>query len=122
MRIPYLILCTVLGLILGWLPRLLHGPIPQKFDVLYIRGAIAVWAYYSARMLIGFMVGVTAWPTRWYLRGPLCGFLIMFPLTLISLAMPGCGWPCMLLNLTTGSAIGLLIGGIAYLSTGKHHL
>jgi hypothetical protein len=92
-RLPYPLLCTLLGLVLGWLPRLVHGPIPQKFNVLYIRGATAVWAFYTARMLIGFVVGITRWPAAWYLRGPLCGFLMLFPLTLISLAMPGCGWP-----------------------------
>jgi hypothetical protein len=92
-RLPYPLLCVVLGSVLGWLPRLVHGPIPEKFNVLYIRGAVAVWAFYSARMLIGLLVGITRWPSRWYLRGPLCGLLALFPLTLISLAMPGCGWP-----------------------------
>jgi len=91
--LPYPLVCTLLGFALGWLPRLVHGPIPQKFNVLYIRGAVAVWAFYSARLLIGFLVGITRWPERWYLRGPLCGLILMFPLTLISLAMPGCGWP-----------------------------
>jgi hypothetical protein len=66
---------------------------PQKFDLLYIEGSIAVWSYYSARMLIGFWVGITTWPSAWWVRGPMCGFLSVFPLTLISLAMPGCGWP-----------------------------
>ncbi|MEE9609092.1 MAG: hypothetical protein V3U03_15240 [Myxococcota bacterium] len=89
--LPYPLVCVLLGLALGWLPALVHGPIPQKFNVLYIRGDIAVWAYHSARLLIGLLVGVSAWPGRWYLRGPLCGFLAMFPLTLVSLAMPGCG-------------------------------
>jgi len=93
MRLPYAALCAVLGVLVGWFPVLLHGPIPQKFNVLYIRGATAVWAFYTARLLIGFVVGITGWPRRWYLRGPLCGLLMMFPLTLISLAMPGCGWP-----------------------------
>lgn len=93
MRLPYSLVCTVLGLVLGWLPRLVHGPIPEKFNVLYIRGSIAVWGYYTARMLSGFMIGITVWPPRWYLRGPLIGFLTVFPLTIISLAMPGCGWP-----------------------------
>jgi hypothetical protein len=92
-RVPYALVCTGLGLVLGWLPRLVHGPIPQKFNVLYIRGVVAVWAFYSARLLIGFLVGISRWPGPWYLRGPLCGLLAMFPLTLISLAMPGCGWP-----------------------------
>jgi len=91
--LPYPLVCALLGFALGWLPRLVHGPIPQKFNVLYIRGAVAVWAFYSARLLIGFLVGITRWPERWYLRGPLCGLILMFPLTLISLAMPGCGWP-----------------------------
>jgi len=44
-------------------------------------------------MLIGFWVGITTWPLAWWVRGPMCGFLSVFPLTLISLAMPGCGWP-----------------------------
>jgi len=91
--LPYPLLCTLLGAVLGWLPRLVHGPIAQKFNLLYIHGDVAVWSYYSARMLIGFWIGITRWPARWYLRGPLCGFLVVFPLTLISVAMPGCGWP-----------------------------
>jgi hypothetical protein len=90
--IPYPLLCTLLGLVFGWLPWFVHGPIHEKFDVLYIRGPIAVWGFYSARLLIGFFVGVTRWPSRWYLRGPLCGFLCIFPLGLIALATPGCGF------------------------------
>ncbi len=91
-RLPYPLVCTLLGLALGWLPRLVHGPIPEKFNVFYIRGAIAVWAFYSARLLIGFMVGITRWPERWYLRGPLVGFLMLLPVTFIALATPGCGF------------------------------
>ena len=93
MRVPYPLVCTLLGIVLGWLPRLVHGPIPEKFNVLYIRGAVAVWGFYCARMLIGVVVGISRWPTPWYLRGPMCGLMTMFPLTLISLATPGCGWP-----------------------------
>jgi hypothetical protein len=87
----YVLVCTALGLVLGWLPRLVHGPIPYKFDVLGIRGALAVWAWYSARLLIGFVVGITSRPRAWYLRGPLCGLLMLFPLGLVALATPGCG-------------------------------
>ena len=71
----------------------LDGPIPYKFNVLGIRGAMAVWAFYSARLLIGFLVGITSWPGRWFLRGPLCGMIAMFPVTVIALATPGCGPP-----------------------------
>ena len=80
------------GLVLGGLPALVHGPVPQKFNVLYIRGDVAVWAYYSARLLIGALVGITWWPAPWYLRGPLCGVLCLLPVTFIALAMPDCGW------------------------------
>src|SRR5262249_38925291 len=89
--LPYPLLCTLTGLAAGWLPKLLHGPIPEKFNLLYIRGAIAVWAFYSARLMIGYLVGITRWPERWYLRGPMCGALIMLPPGLIALATPGCG-------------------------------
>jgi hypothetical protein len=92
MRLPYPLLCTLLGLVLGWLPRLVHGPIPEKFNLLYIRGAVAVWGFYSARLLIGLLVGNTRWPARWYLRGPLCGLVMMLPVGLIALATPGCGF------------------------------
>jgi hypothetical protein len=92
MRLPYPLLCALLGLVVGWLPRLVHGPIPEKFDALYIRGAIAVWGFYSARLLIGVLVGSTRWPERWYLRGPLCGLVMMLPVGLIALATPGCGF------------------------------
>ena len=93
MSLPYPILCTLLGLMLGWLPMFVHGPIAEKFNLLYIDGRVAVWGWYSARLLIGFWVGITRWPAVWYLRGPLCGFLTMFPLTVVSLATPNCGFP-----------------------------
>jgi hypothetical protein len=89
----YLLICVAAGLVLGWAPRLFHGPIVEKFNVLYIEGRIAVWGWYVARMAIGWWVGVATWPRPWWLRGPLCGLLTMLPLTLVSLAMPGCGWP-----------------------------
>ena len=91
-RVPYPLVCTALGLVLGWVPILLHGPIARKFDVLYIQGSIAVWAYYTARLSIGFWVGITHWPGRWWLRGALCGFLSMLPLGWMALATPGCGF------------------------------
>jgi len=92
-RLPYLPLCIALGLVLGWAPTLVHGPIVEKFNVLYIRGSYAVWGWYLSRMLIGFWIGISSWPRPWFLRGPLCGFLALLPVTFVSLAMPGCGWP-----------------------------
>jgi hypothetical protein len=91
-RLSYPLVCALLGLVLGWLPLLVHGPHPSKFNVLYIQGDVAVWAFYSARLLIGFLVGITFWPARWYLRGPLCGFLAMLPVTFVALATPRCGF------------------------------
>ena len=92
-QVPYPLLCAILGVALGWWPMFFHGPIAAKFNLLYIRGATAVWAWYSARMLIGFLVGITRWPARWWLRGSLCGLLMMFPLGIVSVATPGCGFP-----------------------------
>ena len=89
--VPYPLVCLLLGLALGWLPILVHGPIAYKFNILGIRGDIAVWAFYSARLLIGLLVGITGWPAWWLVRGPLCGLLAMFPVTLVALATPGCG-------------------------------
>ena len=91
-RLPYPALCALLGLALGWLPLLVHGPHPSKFNVLYIRGDVAVWAFYSARLMVGLLVGITFWPARWYLRGPLCGFLALLPVTFVALATPRCGF------------------------------
>lgn len=93
MRVRYLLVCTLVGLGLAWIPAFFHGPIAEKFDALYIRGSIAVWAWYVARMSIGFLVGATYWPATWWLRGPLFGALAMFPLGITSVATPGCGWP-----------------------------
>lgn len=90
---PYPLVCTGLGLMIGWIPAWLHGPIPEKFDVFYLDGAVAVWAFYSARLMIGFWVGISTWPEPWWLRGPLVGLLVMLPLTLIALANPECGPP-----------------------------
>jgi hypothetical protein len=106
--------------VLGWVPLLVHGPIPEKYNILYMRGAVAVWGWYTARLLIGFVVGITHWPPRWYLRGPLIGFLMLLPLSLVSLATPGCGVPCMCLNLTTATVIGTVVAAVAFLLTGKH--
>lgn len=89
---PYPLVCTGLGLMIGWIPAWLHGPIPEKFDVYYINGSIVVWAFYAARMLIGFWVGIGTWPARWYLRGPICGFLGMLPVALVALGVPNCGF------------------------------
>ena len=33
-RVSYTAESTVAGLGLGWIPMLVHGPIPQKYDVL----------------------------------------------------------------------------------------
>jgi hypothetical protein len=90
-RVPYAMLCTAIGLVAGWLPVLFHGPIPEKFDFFYLNGALAVWAWYATRLLIGFVVGISAWPARWYLRGPLCGALLMVPPGFFALATPNCG-------------------------------
>jgi hypothetical protein len=79
--------------VLGWAPKLVHGPIPEKYDLLYIKGSIAVLGWYLARCLIGFLVGITRWPERWWLRGPMIGVLTMLPLGFVSLATPGCGFP-----------------------------
>ena len=88
----YLAVCAALGLAAGWIPVFLHGPIVEKFNVLYIDGSIAVWGFYTARCSIGLWIGLTVLPRQWYLRGPLCGLLALLPLTLVSLAMPGCGF------------------------------
>jgi hypothetical protein len=91
MRLPYPILCLALGLAIGWIPVLFHGPIPYKFDVLGLHGTLAVWAWYVARLSIGVLVGISSTPRRWWLRGPLCGILCMTPVGIVALATPGCG-------------------------------
>lgn len=120
-QFPYWLVCFLVGLPLAWIPFFLHGPIAEKYDILHIQGAVAVWGWYSARMLIGFWVGTAKWPVRWWLRGVMCGFLVMLPLTIVSLATPGCGAPCMGWNLLTGSAIGLAVAGLALAITGKEY-
>jgi hypothetical protein len=119
--LPYALLCALLGVGLGWLPMLVHGPIAEKYNLLYIRGDVAVWGWYAARLLIGFLVGITGWPPQWWLRGPLCGLIMLFPLSLVSLATPGCGPPCMLLNDLTAVLIGTTVGGLAYAISGRQH-
>jgi len=118
-RVAYIPLCAALGVVLGWLPRLFHGPIPEKFDLYYLHGSTIVWAWYTARMLIGFMVGITHWPERWWLRGPLVGALVILPLGFISLGTPTCGPRCMIVNTGSGAGIGLLVGGVAWWITGR---
>ncbi|RMD83383.1 MAG: hypothetical protein D6815_06685 [Candidatus Dadabacteria bacterium] len=90
-RIPYPLVCAAVGLAVGWTPALVHGPIPAKFDRFFLDGHTAVWAFYSARSLIGALVGLVAWPRRWLLRGPMCGLVAMVPPGFFLLATPGCG-------------------------------
>lgn len=120
-RWPYPLVCTLAGLVYGWLPILLHGPIPEKLSAARLNGALAVWTYYNARLLIGFMVGCGVWPARWWLRGPLYGLLIMLVPGMLALATPGCGVPCMRLNVSTGALVGLLVGATARVVTGRSH-
>jgi hypothetical protein len=121
-RLAYPIVCTLLGAILGWAPVLVHGPIAERFDALFMKGWIAVWAFYASRLLIGFFVGVSRWPRPWYVRVPLCGFLLMLPPGLIALSAPGCGSRCMLVNELSAMAIGTAVAGLARAITGKDHL
>jgi hypothetical protein len=106
--------------VFGWVPRLIHGPIHEKFDVFYIKGVVAVWAWYTARCAIGFLVGITRWPERWWLRGPLCGAIMIGPLCFVSLAVPTCGPVCAASNLSTAIAVGATVAGIAFALTGRH--
>jgi hypothetical protein len=117
--VPYPLVCALLGAGLGWVPKLLHGPIPYKFDVHYLNGAWMVWAFYSARMLIGLWVGLTSRPRAWWLRGPLCGALGMFPVLFISLATPECGPGCAANNLASAIGVGFAVAGLAWLLTGR---
>lgn len=120
-RVPYPLVCTVLGVVLGVVPAFVHGPIPQKYDALYIQGSVAVWGWYVARASIGLLVGVTSWPSAWWLRGPLCGLIMLVPLSFVSLATPGCGAPCAASNLGSATVVGLLVAGIARAITGRDH-
>lgn len=117
----YIGLCVLLGAVLGWVPYFVHGPIPEKFNQLYIHGPTTVWGWYVARMLIGTWVGVTAWPRRWWLRGPLCGFFVLLPLGIVSLGVPTCGLPCLSVNVASAALVGLAVAGLARLLTGRDH-
>lgn len=91
-KAPYPLVCTGLGLVLGWAPKLVRGPIRGRFDVRDIERSIAVWTWYPARLSIGFWVGVAVWPRPWWLRGALCGSLAMRPGGFVALGTPGCGF------------------------------
>ncbi len=92
-RIPYPLLCTAIGAALAPLPVLVHGPIAEKWSLFYLNGDIMVWGWYTARLSIGLLVGITAVPRAWWLRGPLVGALAMFPLGFVSLGNAYCGEP-----------------------------
>ena len=91
MRLPYPLLCALIGLVVGWFPVFFHGPIPEKFNLFYLNGQLAVWNWYLSRLLIGLLVGISAWPPVWWMRGPLIGVLVMIPPGFVALATPGCG-------------------------------
>lgn len=117
----YRVVATCTGIVATVIPYVLHGPIPEKLDRVRLNGAIVVWAYYVARMLIGFVVATTSWPPAWWIRGPLFGFLVMLPCGLFALGTPGCGPTCMAFNLSTATLIGLLAAGAARLATGRSY-
>jgi len=117
----YIGTCAALGAVLGWMPLALHGPAAGKFDVHGIDGSFAVWAFYGSRLMIGVWVGLTRWPSPWFLRGPLCGAIAMLPVTFISLAVPECGPGCMAYNLTTATVVGFAVAALAFAVTGRHH-
>lgn len=100
---------------------LLHGPIPAKFNVLYVDGAVAVWSYYVARLMIGFLVGFSTWPRPWWIRGPICGFLAMLSPAIMAVAVPGCGYSCMTWNLSSATVVGAVVAGAAWWVTGRDH-
>jgi hypothetical protein len=117
----YRVVATAAGLVAAWIPWVLHGPIPEKLDRVRLNGAIVVWGFYVARLLIGFVVATTTWPRAWWLRGPLFGVLVMLPCSLFALGTPGCGPTCMTYNLSTGALIGVLAAGAARIATGRDH-
>jgi hypothetical protein len=117
----YAAICTALGLAIGWLPGLAHGPIAEKWDVHGVTGSLVVAGYYVARMTIGLWVGITSVPSAWYLRGPLCGALAMLPLGFIGLSNSLCGPPCMFWNTVTGATVGFAVGALAWSITGRSH-
>lgn len=118
-HVPYPVVCAVLGAIIGWVPSFFHGPIPEKFSIFHLNGPVAVWAFYTARMLIGSLVGLAVWPRTWWVRGPLAGLFMIMPVGFISLATPGCGPPCCGWNLTTGAGVGLAVAALARWLTGR---
>lgn len=91
--ISYVLLCGGIGLVLGWLPMLVHGPIPEKWTYFSIDGHVLVWGYYLARLSIGVLVGISVVPRLWYLRGPVCGAIAMIPLGFVALGNPLCAGP-----------------------------
>jgi hypothetical protein len=117
----YTAICTALGLAIGWLPGLAHGPIAEKWDVHGVTGSLVVAGYLVARLSIGLWVGITSIPEAWYLRGPLCGALAMLPLGFVGLANSLCGPPCMFWNTATGATVGFAVAGLAWSVTGKGH-
>ena len=116
----YLAVCTALGLALGWLPGLVHGPVAAKWDVHAVDGTWVVGGYLAARLSIGLWVGISSTPSSWYLRGPLCGALAMVPVGLVAVSNPLCGSPCMFWNTLSGSAVGFAVAGLAWSITGMH--
>lgn len=120
-NLRYVAVCGVLGLALGWLPGLVHGPIPQKWNVGPVDGRYVVSAYVVARSAIGLWVGLASVPAAWWLRGPLCGALVLLPLGFVGLANPACGAPCMFWNTVTGATVGFAVGALAWSITGRSH-
>lgn len=117
----YIVLCALVGLALSWVPAYLHGPIREKWDYYYLDGSWAVWTWYLARAAVGAFVGLTVWPARWWIRGPLIGALLLLPPCMMSMANPLCGAGCVASNESSGAGLGFIVAGIAFALTRRHH-
>jgi hypothetical protein len=119
-NLRYVAVSTAIGLLLGWLPALVHGPVAEKWNVHGVHGGTLVAGYFVARLSIGFWSGAVVVPRAWFLRGPICGALAMLPLGFVGLSNDLCGGPCMFWNTATAAAVGFATAGIAWSITGRH--
>lgn len=104
-----LILCTLLGLVFG---VICWGMISTKDPSLGTPGALTV---ILSRAIMGFALGISRLPLRWWVHGTVLGALLSLPLAVSALGVAEMGMGIAFATLVLGAIYGLIIELVATL-------
>ncbi len=100
-------IAVLMGIILGIIACLIAGGVSPDPLAKKVLANIFV-----SRVLIGFVIGISAWKMGWFLHGVLMGLIVGLPFSLSAMAMqvPGMGkWGIFFLTCALGVVYGFII-------------